>query len=268
MIQGTLAPSIAGPPEPGARTWKCPAGGEIGPRHLLPWGGAGFKGFALAEVETDGHSVPVTPASAAAGPAEGRLSWLLPFATRYLADVTAAIEALDLTAVDAVVGSLARARDSAGVIFVAGNGGSAATASHWVNDLTKATRGSGNTYVRAMSLTDSTSWLTALANDEGYERVFAGQLENMARPGDVLVVISASGNSPNLVRAVEYARSHQVESIGLLGFDGGALKSLVDQHFWVPTAVGAYGLVENVHTVICDLVTACLAQTTSPYSRR
>jgi D-sedoheptulose 7-phosphate isomerase len=185
--------------------------------------------------------------------------------SRFVAEVNAALESLDLQAVDLVTEALARARDEERVIFVAGNGGSAATATHWVNDLAKATRRAGVPYVRAISLTDSTSWLTALANDEGYERIFAGQLENMARPGDVLAVISASGNSPNLLRAVEYARASGVETIGLLGFDGGALRRMVDHAIWIETPLGAYGLAENVHSVVCDLVTSLLAQPASPY---
>ena len=132
-------------------------------------------------------------------PPPSRLEWLRPFTTRFIDGVTSALQDLDVDAVDRVVATLAQARDHGHVIFVAGNGGSAATASHWVNDLAKATRSAGLPYVRAISLTDSTPWMTALANDEGYERVFAGQLENMAQPGDVLVVISASGNSPNLL---------------------------------------------------------------------
>lgn len=198
--------------------------------------------------------------------AEARLAWLQPFGAQYFRALRAALDSVDLAAVDAVIHTLARARAAGGVIFVAGNGGSAATASHWVNDLTKATRGSGRAYVRAICLTDSTPWLTALANDEGYERVFAAQLENMARTGDVLVVISASGNSPNVVRAVEYARVHEIETVALVGFDGGAVKSLVDDCVWVDTPNGEYGLVENIHTVICDFVTACLAQPASPYT--
>jgi D-sedoheptulose 7-phosphate isomerase len=196
-----------------------------------------------------------------------RLDWLQPFAAQFVRDVTSALELVDIGSVDRVVTTFARARDHGRVIFVAGNGGSAATASHWVNDLAKATRGSGMSYVRAISLTDSTPWLTALANDESYERVFAGQLENMAQPGDVLAVISASGNSPNLLRAVEFAREHEVETVGLIGFDGGALKSMVDHHILVSTPIGAYGLAENVHSVICDLVTSCLALPVSPYAR-
>ncbi len=146
------------------------------------------------------------------------------------------------------------------MIYIAGNGGSAATASHWVNDLNKATKEDGQPAMRVMSLSDNISWLTALANDEGYERVFAGQLENFARPGDVLIVISASGNSPNLLEAVEVARRNELLTIGFLGFDGGALKDRVDDYLWLPTEKGAYGLVESGHSFLCHLLTTCVMQ--------
>jgi D-sedoheptulose 7-phosphate isomerase len=112
--------------------------------------------------------------------------------------------------------------------------------------------------MRVMNMTDNVPWLTALANDEGNERVFAGQLENFARAGDVLVVISASGHSPNLIEAVELARERGVTTIGLVGFDGGALRGQVDECLWVPTEAGAYGLAETAHSVLCDILTTCL----------
>ncbi|HEX8940895.1 MAG TPA: SIS domain-containing protein [Candidatus Limnocylindrales bacterium] len=181
-------------------------------------------------------------------------------AEEYLTSLAHLLEALDVIAIERVVQRLRLARDSGALVFVAGNGGSAATATHWVNDLAKATRRSGRAPFRVIGLTDSTSWLTALANDEGYERVFVGQLENLARPRDVLIVISASGNSPNLVRAVEFARSLDMVTVGLLGFDGGVLKDRLDETVWVETPKGAYGLVESVHTVACDIVTTCLIE--------
>ena len=150
------------------------------------------------------------------------------------------------------------ARDRGSFIYIAGNGGSSSTASHWVNDLGKATKRSGQKPMKVMCLSDNTSWFSALSNDEGYERAFAGQLENFAMPGDVLVCISASGNSPNLVRAVDLARERDVTTLGLLGFDGGALKSIVDIMVCVRTEKGAYELVEDVHSVICHAVTRCL----------
>jgi D-sedoheptulose 7-phosphate isomerase len=109
-------------------------------------------------------------------------------------------------------------------------------------------------------LSDNVSWLTALANDEGYDRVFSGQLENFARPGDVLVVISSSGNSPNLVKAVELARKHDLATIGFLGFDGGILRNMVDEVLLIPTQKGAYGLVEPAHDMLCHILTLCLAE--------
>src|SRR5687768_2834514 len=135
-------------------------------------------------------------------------------AKRIAADYFRAFERLlhqvDLDRIERIVQSLRTARDRGATVYVAANGGSAATASHWVNDLGKTTKRSGQMPMRVMSLSDNVSWLTALANDEGYEHVFSGQLENFALAGDVLVVISASGNSPNLVRAVELARTRGV----------------------------------------------------------
>jgi D-sedoheptulose 7-phosphate isomerase len=167
---------------------------------------------------------------------------------------------LNLDAATRIVDALSSARDRSSMIYIAGNGGSASTASHWVNDLGKATKTPGSKPIRVMSLSDNVSWLTALANDEGYERVFAGQLENFARPGDVLVVISASGNSPNLLRAVELAQRSDMKTIALLGFDGGLLKDKVDEYLWLPTERGAYGMVESAHALICHILTDCLAK--------
>jgi D-sedoheptulose 7-phosphate isomerase len=167
---------------------------------------------------------------------------------------------IDPDAIGRIEQYLRNAGNRGATIYVAGNGGSAATASHWVNDLGKATKCSGELPMRVMSLSDNISWLTALANDEGYDRVFSGQLENFARSGDVLVVISASGNSPNLVDAVEFARQRELLTIGFLGFDGGVLKNKVDDYLWLPTEKGAYGLVESGHSLLCHILTTCLMQ--------
>ena len=181
-------------------------------------------------------------------------------ATDYLHSFESLLRQVDLNALERIVQHLRKARDSGATIYVAGNGGSAATASHWVNDLGKATKAAGRGPMRVMSLSDNVSWLTALANDEGYERVFSGQLENFAREGDVFIVISASGNSPNLLRAVELASTRGVLTIGFLGFDGGALKDKVDECLWLRTEKGAYGLVESGHALLCHVLTECLAQ--------
>lgn len=162
------------------------------------------------------------------------------------------------------MGHLRRAREEGATIYLAGNGGSAATATHVANDLGKATRKSGRRPIRVMCLSDNVAWLTALGNDEGYERVFAGQLENFAAPGDVLIVISASGNSPNLVHAVELARARGLVTIGVLGFDGGRLKAMVDEALWLRSEHGLYGPVESAHVVVLDMVTACLIDDRAP----
>jgi D-sedoheptulose 7-phosphate isomerase len=183
-------------------------------------------------------------------------------AARYLRDFERVLAAVDVDAVARVVARLAAARDKQRTIYIAGNGGSAATASHWANDLGKATKCAGRGWMRVMCLSDNTPWLTALANDEGYERVFAGQLENFGAAGDVLIVISASGNSSNLVDAVALANERGLVTIALLGFDGGQLKDRVSEYLWLPTERGAYGLVESGHSVLCDMVTTCLMEDT------
>jgi D-sedoheptulose 7-phosphate isomerase len=180
------------------------------------------------------------------------------FAEGYIGQHHLLVAEIDLDAVSRVVERLAAARESRATIFIAGNGGSAATASHWANDLGKATRAPGRFPIRVLSLSDNVSWFTALANDEGYERVFSGQLENLAKPGDVLIVISASGNSPNLVNAVSVAHELGVSTIGLLGFAGGILRSLVDECVLIASEDGLYGPVESVHLMVCHLVTASL----------
>lgn len=183
-----------------------------------------------------------------------------PIIDGYLRDLAVLLERLDRSRIRATVEHLRTARDAGRTLFVAGNGGSAATATHLANDLGKATRTSGQRPIRVLSLSDNVSWFSALANDEGYERVFVGQLENFAEPGDVLIVISASGNSRNLVEAVRHARRTGMWVVGLLGFDGGVLRELVDDLLWVKTEPGLYGLVESAHVVIADLLTSCLIQ--------
>src|SRR3954447_25730080 len=151
----------------------------------------------------------------------------------HFANVRRVVAEVPVYAVQQVVDVFREARDRGSLIYVAGNGGSSSTASHWVNDLGKATKRSGCRPMKVMCLSDNVSWFSALSNDEGYERAFAGQLENFAAPGDVLTCISASGNSPNLVRAGEMARSRKLTTVALLGFDGGVLKGLVDQAVYV-----------------------------------
>ena len=120
-------------------------------------------------------------------------------------------------------------------IFILGNGGSAATASHMANDLNKLTITPGKPRFKAIALTDNIPLMTAWGNDNSYEDIFAEQLINFIRPDDVVVAISASGNSPNVLRAVQVARQHGALAIGLTGDTGGKLISLVDHCVLTPT---------------------------------
>jgi D-sedoheptulose 7-phosphate isomerase len=180
-------------------------------------------------------------------------------ARRHLELVAGLLQQVDLDAVERVVALLADARERDATIFVAGNGGSAATASHWTTDVAKATRCADRSHIRAVCLSDNVPWLTALANDEGFDRIFAGQLECLGRPGDVLVVISASGNSPNLVRAVEVAHERDLHTVAVLGFDGGVLRGLVRHVLLLPTETGEYALAEDGHAILCHALTKCLS---------
>jgi D-sedoheptulose 7-phosphate isomerase len=185
-------------------------------------------------------------------------------AASHLESLQRVLARVDRNALFRVHAQLCAVRDAGGTVYIAGNGGSAATASHWATDLGKATKRSGRAPIRVVSLADNTPWLTALANDDGYQEVFAGQLDNFAQPGDVLIVISASGSSPNVLRAVEVARARGVATIGLAGFDGGRLKSMVDVCVLVETEPGAYERVEDAHMVLCHVLTRSLVADGAP----
>jgi D-sedoheptulose 7-phosphate isomerase len=170
------------------------------------------------------------------------------------------LASVDLSQVEEVVRTLRGARERGSSVYVVGNGGSAATASHFATDLGKATKRPGGQPLRVTSLTDNMPWLSALANDDGYEHVFTGQLENLLRDGDVLVAISVSGNSPNVVRAVELARQRRATTVAFVGFDGGRLLSTADLCIHVASQPGLYGPVEDAHLAIHHLITTCLAR--------
>ena len=180
--------------------------------------------------------------------------------TSYRATLSDLLDGVAMEAITAAANALRAARDERRTIFIAGNGGSAATATHFVNDLGKATKRNGTPPLRVIGLSDNLAWLTALANDEGYQRVFSGQMENFAEPGDLLILISCSGSSPNLVEAARWAKEHGVTTLALLGFDGGVLKDQVDLEILVQSPLGLYGPVESAHSVLTDILTTCLIE--------
>jgi D-sedoheptulose 7-phosphate isomerase len=137
-------------------------------------------------------------------------------------------------------------------IFVCGNGGSAATASHFVCDVVKGASYQREARFRMMALNDSVSTMTAYSNDVNYECVFTEQLKNFAEPGDILLVISGSGNSPNVVKAVEYANSVGCKTIALTGRDGGKLAHIAQLN--VQVTEPHMGRIEDAHMIICHMI--------------
>lgn len=146
-----------------------------------------------------------------------------------------------------------------GRIYIFGNGGSLALATHWASDFNKTIFSHHldkfSRRFQAIRVPTTEEELTAWANDVGYDMVFAGPLKNYLQDSDVVIAISDSGNSPNVIKAVELAKSYQVPIIGLSGFDGGKLNQLADAKILVPTEKGEYELAESVHNVILHLMT-------------
>jgi D-sedoheptulose 7-phosphate isomerase len=166
----------------------------------------------------------------------------------YLARLRVAIDTLPRDSIVQLGELLYRAYRDGKHVFVLGNGGSASTASHMAADLAKNTIEQNMRRFRILSLNDNTALLTALANDLGYENVFAEQLKNLIRAGDVLIAISAGGNSPNVLAAIRCAQERSAEVAAIVGFGGGRAASLAD----LPIVVDSdhYGIVEDVHLVI------------------
>ena len=184
----------------------------------------------------------------------------------YWDEVADVASRIDLESLEEVALMLLACQARGQVVFVVGNGGSAATASHFACDLGKGTRRDGPPTFHVVSLTDNVPLLTAWANDNGYDRVFAEQLQTLAHRGDVLVVISASGNSPNVIAAVETAHSCGMSVVGLTGRSGGSLAQLVDVAVNVPS--DRIEVVEDAHLVaahsLCVAVRERLAAGEAP----
>jgi D-sedoheptulose 7-phosphate isomerase len=177
---------------------------------------------------------------------------------RYLDEVQAAVAAIDRASVRGVVDALEAIWMRGGTAYLIGNGGSASTASHMMNDLNKFTTVSGRKRFRALALTDNVALLTALANDVDYADIFIEPLRNLARQGDALIAISGSGNSPNVIRAVEYALRYQIKTIGLCGSPGGQLAAIVEHAVVVPAR--SIGQQEDGHLVLNHAIATALRQ--------
>lgn len=170
----------------------------------------------------------------------------------YVRAQKAALDSIPVEGVAAAIETLRQAWREDRQIFVFGNGGSAANASHFATDLGKGSSDKLSRRFRVLSLNDNVSWLTALGNDYAYEDVYARQLMNYARPGDVVLAMSVSGNSPNLVRAFEWARDHQVRTLALVGAKRGRLAELANQVIVVNDT--HYGRAEDAQMGICHML--------------
>lgn len=180
--------------------------------------------------------------------------------TQYLTAQKAALDSIAPDAVARLIGRLQEALAHDRQVFVFGNGGSAANASHFATDLGKGASDKLPRRFRILSLNDNASWMTALGNDYAYDEVFRRQLMNYARPGDVVMVMSVSGNSPNLVRAVEWARDHQLRTIALVGKKRGRLAELAEDVVVIDSE--HYGRVEDAHMGICHLLAYAFMENT------
>jgi len=178
------------------------------------------------------------------------------FADTYLEAFVSALRGLDRAALGTIMKVLADARTQGKEVFVAGNGGSAAIANHFECDVTKGTVVEGHPVLRSRSLVANQSMLTALANDLGYDAVFEKQVEYFGQQGDVLVLVSSGGNSPNVVNACRAARERGLVTVALVGFAGGRLKDIADHVLHVP--VDNYGIVEDTHQAVVHLISQFL----------
>ena len=176
------------------------------------------------------------------------------FVKKYLSEAQDIISRLPVKKIDLAIDMLFEAYQDNKQVFFMGNGGSASTASHMANDFLKFIHKEPGKHLKTLSLTDSLPSLTAISNDEGYEKVFVNQLKIFLKKNDVVIAISASGNSPNVVNALQYAKDNGAKTIGFVGFDGGKVKNTVDVCIHAKTPKGWYGPVEDIHLILNHVI--------------
>jgi D-sedoheptulose 7-phosphate isomerase len=180
----------------------------------------------------------------------------------YISTLQLTMDQLPRQSIADIITRLQQARMMGSQVFIMGNGGSASTASHFACDLAKNTRQEGLPHFRVIGLTDNMAMFSALANDEGYENVFSEQLASLVRPGDIVIAISASGNSKNVIRAVEVARRFGATVVGFTGFDGGGLRRLADFNVHVSSNIIEH--VEDIHLMLEHLIVRSIKDQSQP----
>lgn len=173
------------------------------------------------------------------------------FAKKYIKNLISLLQDSNIEAIEQIIALLDATE---GTVYIIGNGGSAATASHMVNDLGVGLKRRNIKSLHVESLSDNSAVCSALANDIGYENIFYMQLKERIKKEDILIAISCSGNSENIIKAVEYVKEEKATVVGLTGFDGGKLLQLSDINFHVATERGDYGLVEDMHSILNHII--------------
>jgi len=179
------------------------------------------------------------------------------YITGYFSYLAKVLGGINVNEIEKFIQLLLYARENANGIFFIGNGGSAATASHFANDLAIGTS-SWHKPFKAVSLTDNMAMISAIANDDGYNNIFVQQLNVLGKSEDLLVAISASGNSQNIINAIEYAKKINMVTVGLSAFDGGRLRQVADHNVYIPTGKGEYGPAEDSHMIMDHLISSYL----------
>jgi len=239
----------------------------LGPDTVEHRGICSFPDLASAApyiLERAGHLAPDGPRTTLGAPADRPKFPKEPFdqaaayCRAYMAESERAAKSVDLAQLSAAAAVLFEAYQRGAVVFACGNGGSASIANHLQCDHLKGVRTGTDLSPRVLSLSSNMELVTAIANDTSYDEIFVYQLQSQARPGDVLVAISASGNSPNVVRCLQWARDHQIRTIALLGFDGGQARDLADISITVDSA--NYGVIEDSHQAIMHILAQYIRQ--------
>jgi D-sedoheptulose 7-phosphate isomerase len=189
-----------------------------------------------------------------------------PFVKDYLTRLKQILDDIDVDVISDIVDTLEETIENKSRIYILGNGGSAATASHMVNDLGAGLRRRDVINFDVTSLGDNSSVVTAIANDIGYENIFYMQMKGHINADDVVVAISCSGESPNIIKAVDYAKDLGCKIIGVTGFNGGYLKKISNINFHVDAPEGEYGLVEDAHMILDHIIYSYYIQAESNFT--